>query len=191
MSLMSAILNLKQEMQNAGIVQEQGLGAELFLFSSTLAPVVNVDLLITDEKGRVLLSWRDDPQTEFGWHVPGRCIRFGEMLGTAIQKCAQDELGVPVKHSAEPIKVYEFHWKKYRPQIDDQRERAHFVTLVYACKLASGFDITEQKVSEGTPGYLRWFTGIPEDILPIQKCYGEDWEQLKKRIMEGNINGLE
>lgn len=186
MSLTFAIQNLKNEMQEAGIVQEQGLGTELFHFSSTLAPVVNVDLLVTDDDNHVLLSWRNDYQTEFGWHIPGSCIRFRETIEDAIQRCAQNELGSPVMYSLEPIKVYEFHWKRHRPHIADQRERAHFITLVYACKLPDRFDIINQKIPEGTPGHLRWFDTMPEDILPIQKCYREDWEQLKQRIMEGN-----
>lgn len=134
MSLTTAIENLKQEMVTAGIEQENGLGTELFHFSSTLAPVVNVDLLITDDDGRVLLSWRNDGQTGSGWHVPGSCIRFRETLEEAIQRCAQSELGTEVEHSMEPIKVYEFHWKSYRTDVTDQRERAHFITLTYACK---------------------------------------------------------
>lgn len=186
-----AIQNLKEEMQAAGIVQEQGLGTELFHFSSTLAPVVNVDLLVTDKDGRVLLSWRDDYQTESGWHIPGSCIRFRETLEDAIQRCAQDELGEAVNHSAEPIKVYEFHWKKRRSHIEDQRERAHFITLVYACSLPESYDAGKQRIHEGTPGHLRWFDSMPEDILPIQKCYRDDWEQLKLRIMEETNNELD
>ena len=191
MRLSDAIANLKTEMKYAGIEQEEGLGTELFHFSSTLAPVVNVDLLITDEKNRVLLSWRADDYTETGWHVPGSCIRFQETIQKAIQRCAKDEIGTIVKHSSEPIKVYEFHWKKYRPGIDDQRERAHFITLVYACKVPKDYSLTKQKIAEGGPGYLKWFDEIPEDILPMQQCYRADWNQLKQRIMEEDHNELE
>ena len=106
MSLTEAISNLKTEMKSAGIVQEDGLGTELFHFSSTLAPVVNVDLLITDENNRVLMSWQEDDYTESGWHVPGSCIRFQETLEEAIQRCARKEIGTEVEFSAEPIKVY-------------------------------------------------------------------------------------
>ena len=66
MSVTSAIDNLKDEMQKAGIKSENGLGTELFLFSSTLIPVVNVDLLLTNSKHEILLAWRDDPHTGKG-----------------------------------------------------------------------------------------------------------------------------
>ncbi len=184
MSLTDAIRRLKSEMEKAGIRQEQGLGTELFHFSSTLAPVVNVDLFIMDADGRVLLSWRDDPHTGIGWHVPGTCIRFRETLEQSIQRCARTEIGTEVFHFAEPIKVYEFHWNTFRAELEDQRERAHFITLVYACRLPGGYDLSRQVQPEEKPGYLKWFDTIPDDFLPFQKCYREDWEQLKKRIAE-------
>ena len=185
MSLTEAIENLKTEMKSAGIEQEHGFGTELFHFSSTLAPVVNVDLLITDENNRVLLSWREDDYTESGWHVPGSCIRFQETLEEAIQRCARTELGAEVEFAAEPIKVYEFHWNSFRPTIADQRERAHFITLVYACRLPSDYVLDAHNQPEGQAGYLQWFDDMPEGILPIQDCYRRDWEQLKNKIAEG------
>ena len=184
MSLTEAIENLKTEMKSAGIEQEHGFGTELFHFSSTLAPVVNVDLLITDANNRVLLSWREDDYTESGWHVPGSCIRFQETLEEAIQRCARTELGAEVEFAAEP-KVYEFHWNSFRPTIADQRERAHFITLVYACRLPSDYVLDAHNQPEGHAGYLQRFDDMPEGILPIQDCYRRDWEQLKNKIAEG------
>ena len=191
MSLTSAIQNIKDEMNKEGIEQEKGLGTELFHFSSTLAPVVNVDILVIDEKGRVLLSWRDDVQTDTGWHIPGSCIRFRETLEEAVQRCAQNELGSPVTHSPEPIKVYEFHWKSYRPHVDDQRERAHFITLVYACRLPDDYNLEDHNLPEGKPGHLKWFDTLPEDMLLIQECYRRDWEQIRQKILEDKTNELE
>lgn len=189
MGISEAIQSLKTEMKLAGINQEQGLGTELFLFSSTLAPVVNVDLLVTDRRQRILLSWRQDDYTETGWHVPGSCIRFNESLEDSIQRCAQNELGTTVFHSIEPIKVYEFLWKTYRPNITDQRERAHFITLVYSCFLPEDYSFEKYNPPDGHSGHLKWFDTMPEDILPIQICYKNDWELLKKQIMEDKTYG--
>ena len=44
MSIKSVIAQLKHEMQEAGVRQEDGIGTELFHFASTLMPVINVDL---------------------------------------------------------------------------------------------------------------------------------------------------
>ena len=38
----------------------KGLPYGLFVFISRLVPMVNVDLLISDEQGRILLTWRED-----------------------------------------------------------------------------------------------------------------------------------
>lgn len=182
MSLTEAIRTLREEMDKAGIVQEKGLGTELFHFASTLAPVVNVDLLLLDAQGRVLLSWRDDRHDQRGWHIPGSCIRFRETLEESIRRCAMGEVGVPVTHSAEPIRVYEFHWRTPREGLPDQRERAHFITLVYACRLPADFDVNGQDRQPGMPGYLQWFDELPADIVPIQERYRQDWALLMKKV---------
>ena len=57
-----------------------GLPENLFLLISSLVPIPNVDLLITNEKNQILLSWRDDEFYGKGWHIPSGCIRFGVTL---------------------------------------------------------------------------------------------------------------
>lgn len=93
MSLQQSILDLKQEMVENSILPEKGLGDDLFLFASTLMPVVNVDLLVTNRHGQILLTWRDDGHCGTGWHIPGGCIRFRESLMERAQKTARRELG--------------------------------------------------------------------------------------------------
>ena len=68
-----AIKFLENQIKNPS----KGLPQEIFFFISRITPMINVDLLIKDEKGRTLLAWRDD---EFykGWHIPGGIIRFKE-----------------------------------------------------------------------------------------------------------------
>ena len=63
-----------------------GLSRELFLLVSRLTPLVNVDLLVKDEAGRVLLSWRDDQYAGQGWHVPGGILRYKETLLERVDK---------------------------------------------------------------------------------------------------------
>ncbi len=193
MNVTKSINSLKNAMNLAGIEQENGLGTELFHFASTLMPVVNVDLFITDKENRVLLSWRDDEYTDSGWHVPGSCLRFRETFEQGIQRCAKSEIGTEVTHGLEPIRVYEFIHNGYRKQIADQRERAHFVTLVYACFLPESFSLKKQRYPEGKPGHLQWFQDMPETTLPVHSCYRKDWKLLMDRIeitrMEGQPYG--
>lgn len=73
-----------------------GLGKDLFLFASTLLPIINVDVLIADEINRLLMSWRDDEHCGQGWHILGGGIRLKETLIKIIHECSIEELGVDV-----------------------------------------------------------------------------------------------
>ena len=150
-----------------------------------------MDLLVVDQQGRVLLSCPNDYHTDIGRHVPGSCIRFREIIEEALQRCAKSAFSTTIIHFTEPIKVYEFHWNTYRSHVIDQRERTHFITLVYACKLAGAYAFDKHNLPKGEPGHLEWFNTMSEDILPIQRCYKNDWEQLKTRIMEEYKDGME
>ena len=47
------------------------LGRDIFHFVSSLTPIVNVDLLIKNEFGETILTWRSDEFYGPGWHLPG------------------------------------------------------------------------------------------------------------------------
>lgn len=190
MSSIQAIAALKEEMEREGIRPENGLGEDLFLFSSTLMPVVNVDLLVVNEKGQVLLTWRDDPHCGTGWHIPGGCIRFGETAMERAEKTAQQEFGCGVRLEPEILHVFEIFTRHERP-IKDQNERSHFVTLVLSGLAPADLDTENQTVQPGQPGFMKWFSTLPDELLQVQNCYREQWEtiqrKLKGRFYDGNL----
>lgn len=186
MGLKHDIEILKAGMQREAIVPENGLGTEMFLFASTLMPVVNVDLLVFNEYREVLLSWREDAHCGTGWHVPGGCIRMKETFETRIQKTAQAELGTYVEFSASPIEVFEIFCDRERTHLDDQNERAHFITLVFACSTPKNYVIPACRQHEGKAGCLKWFQKLPENLLSVQQCYRDNWSSLMQKIW-GNI----
>lgn len=154
-----------------GVNPEAGLGEELFLLVSSLITIVNVDLLVYNDKGQFLLTWRDDPHCSQGWHVPGGCIRFKETCEERIRKVAQKELSISdINFDKDPIKVFEIICHEHR-DIENQNERAHFITLVYKCYAPSDFSLDHQSVKEGEAGYMKWFDHLPEKLLSIQNCY--------------------
>ncbi len=109
---------------------DKGLPEEIFLFASRLTPLVNVDLLIRNEEGHVLLTWRDDEIFGSGWHVPGGCIRLSERFADRIGVVSRDELGANVIFSPVPLSVME--------SIDNKRIcRTHHVSILFDCKLLS------------------------------------------------------
>ena len=147
-------------------------------------PVVNVDLLITNDKHEILLSWRNDSHCGTGWHIPGGCIRLMETVAERIQKTALAEIGVNVFAEPDPIKFYEIFSKIHREGIEDQRERAHFITLVYKCRIPKEYSIPEERSIPGKVGSLQWFGNLPDDLLQVQDCYRSDWKTIKEKLME-------
>ncbi len=162
---------MKLELGN--IHPEQGLGEELFLQISCLVPIVNVDLLIYNDKGQFLLTMRDDPHCGKGWHIPGGCIRFKETCEDRIRRVAKNELGIKsLGIEKDPLKVFQIIEHKERP-ISNQKERAHFITLVYRCFVDESYIIDNKGKKEEDAGYIKWFDKLPKDLLSIQDCYRE------------------
>lgn len=140
-----------------------GLPKEVFLFISRLTPMVNVDLLIKDEKGRILLSWRDDTFHEPGWHVPGGVVRFKEKLEKRIQKVAKTEIGTVVKFDPIPLAVNQI--------ICDYNTRGHFISLLYKCFLSSKFIPKNKGLKKSDNGYLMWHDFSPIKLIKVHEMY--------------------
>lgn len=164
---------IRERMSSLGISPEKGLGEELFLFVSSLVPIVNVDLLVYNSKGNFLLTRRKDTHCGIGWHVPGGCIRFKETIDTRIRMVAKTELGLTqFTYDKEPVRVFEIFNKECR-KINNQDERAHFITLVFKCYAPDDFEPCNEEKTESDAGYAKWFDALPNDFLKIQECYKE------------------
>lgn len=146
---------------------EKGLSEDVFLFVSRLTPLINVDLLIKDEKMRTLLTWRKDAHFGEGWHVPGGIIRYRESIAHRIIAVAETELGAEVQFDPTPLKITEF--------IDYTRlNRAHGISLLFACTLLSP-PRPKMEYRRGRPlsGQWRWWSSCPPNILRVHKIYHE------------------
>lgn len=148
----------------------EGLPFELFEWISTLVPIANVDLLILNEKGEILLSWRDDEYYGKGWHLPGGCIRFKETSEDRIQKTALNEIGTEVIFKREPIATRDMIMGNPN---EKPIKRAHHLTTLYECKLPDGFEIDNGNRTEDEVGFLKWFDMIPKDILNVHSIYND------------------
>lgn len=147
----------------------QGLPEEVFLFVSRITPLINVDLLIQDDRGRTLLTWRDDEFFGAGWHVPGGIIRYKEMAADRIRACARQELGAGVSHDAEPMSIAETFL--------ESNSRGHFISLLYRCRLLTPPDqarrAARHPLGSGRPaaGDWHWHESCPADLIPAQAPY--------------------
>ncbi len=160
-----AVSDLRIVLKEEGLDPEKGLTNGLFTFASSLIPIVNVDLFITDNDGRLLLSWRDDTYFGEGWHIPGGCLRIRETLENRIQKTALMEIGTKVEYEKEPISVREAILQQSRPWLDNRLERSHNISFLYKAWLPDGFEIFNGDKQVHDSGYLQWFDHIPDDLL--------------------------
>jgi len=159
MNIDQAIKFLDKQIPNSSL----GLPEEIFLFISRLTPMINVDLLIKDEKGRTLLSWRNDQYAGTGWHIPGGIIRYKEYFETRIQKVIDTEIGLPVKYDPKPIKITQLTGR--------QNTRGHFISILFKCFLSGKYTLNKNGLTEKDRGFLKWHKSYPSNIVKVQSIY--------------------
>jgi ADP-ribose pyrophosphatase YjhB (NUDIX family) len=143
----------------------EGLPEDIFLFISRITPIINVDLLIKNERNHTLLTWRDDGYWSPGWHVPGGIVRYKEKISNRINAVAASELGVNISFNEQPLAINEV----IHPS---RRVRGHFISLLYECTLISSLD-ENLKYKKGTPkiGQWAWHRKCPDNIIPVHEMY--------------------
>jgi colanic acid biosynthesis protein WcaH len=133
----------------------------VFLFISR-TPLVNVDLLIQDNRDRTLLTWLHDEFCGAGWHVPGGIIRYKELAADRIRACAREELGADVSSDPALLLVSE--------DILPQGARGHYIALLYRCRLLSALDEAKRAVSDPlSPVRWRWHERCPVKLIEIRR----------------------
>jgi len=160
MEMLEAIKTLEGLAENP----TEGLPEDLFSFISSITPMINVDLLIKDEKKRTLLTWRNDDMGYIGWHIPGGIIRYKETAENRINAVAKNELGTKVNFSKEPICIQEI----FIPP----RRRGHFISLLYKCSCIAPLNPNlEYKGGELKKGQWAWHDQTPDDIIDVHLVY--------------------
>lgn len=142
-----------------------GLPDAVFRLVSQLTPLINVDLLIANDQGQTLLTWRDDEFYGPGWHVPGGIIRFKEAIASRIAAVARAELGCNVSFLPEPLSIREV-------MAPHRNVRGHFISLLYACTLSNP-PAPELKFSGEMPknGQWQWHDRCPDNLIAVHNMY--------------------
>lgn len=141
-----------------------GLPDDVFYFISRTTPLVNVDLLIQDERNRTLLAWRDDEYAGTGWHVPGGIVRFKETFEARIRKVAETEIGATVSYDLMPLAVNQLIHHHHQ-------DRGHFVSILYKCFLAETFYPENSGLDQSDAGYIMWHDTCPNDLIVYHEIY--------------------
>ena len=148
----------------------EGLPQELFLLVSALVPLPNVDLLVVNKRGQLLLSHRNDKYFENAWHIPGGCMRFGEDFASRVQATAPEELGCNVTFDPTPIAVRNI-LRGPNPSLAHPYERGHNVAMLFRCIPPEDYHPDNGAKTPEDNGYLRWFDTLPDNFMKIQNPY--------------------
>jgi|19_taG_2_1085344.scaffolds.fasta_scaffold16280_3 colanic acid biosynthesis protein WcaH len=153
---------------------DAGLPEDILFLVSRMTPIVNVDLLVKDEHGNTLLSWRDEktdienkdtdwPGCGTGWHLPGSIVRYKEKLTDRVEKCMESELGVVIPFKKNPIANHEL--------ILDHKTRGHFISFLFSCQVNRNSFIDYKKIEVGQSGHLVWHKNCPDDLIKLHDIY--------------------
>ena len=93
------------------------------------APLVSIDLILTDLAGRVLLGRRRNRPAQGSWFVPGGRVLKDERLDAAFLRLTAGEIGRAVPRAeAEVQGVYEH---LYEDGFAGERVSTHYLVLAY------------------------------------------------------------
>jgi len=116
------------------------LPAAQFAQACEALPLVSIDLVLTDEAGRLLLGLRRNAPARDWWFTPGGRIRKNEPLTEARRRIAAEELGLP--QSAVRRATFMGAWDHfYADSVFDPDVSTHYVNL------ALWLPLTEQEAA--------------------------------------------
>jgi len=139
-----------------------GLPDEIFYFVGRLTPYINVDLLIKCPIRGTLMTWRNDKYSGKGWHLPGGIIRFKEKINKRIKEVGKTELNITISKIKGPLAVNEI--------IINQKERSHFISLLYQCFLSKS-ELKKLLLESQKNSKISFFKRKPYNLLKWHKIY--------------------
>jgi colanic acid biosynthesis protein WcaH len=108
------------------------------------APLVSIDLVVRDARGRVLLGLRrNEPARDF-WFVPGGVIRKNERLDDAFARITRNELGVALPRAeAKLLGVYEHLYDSNFAEAPGIG--THYVVVALACNAPDALSLPAEQ----------------------------------------------
>jgi 8-oxo-dGTP diphosphatase len=138
-------------------------------------PILTVDALIGDDKGRILVITRGVKPFKGHWCLPGGKVEEGERVEAALEREVMEELGVRIG-IRELVGVYS----------DPERDpRGHFVSVAYHATIIGGELATSNEVDD-----IRWISR--DEIIELGFDHGkilQDWWTKKQGMNGGSVPG--
>jgi colanic acid biosynthesis protein WcaH len=112
------------------------LAHDAFLDVVRHTPLVSIDLVVTNDRGEVLLGLRNNEPAKGYWFVPGGRIRKNEPLDGAFDRIVNCELGIRRSRAgAKLIGAFEHMYDSNFAEADDVP--THYVVLAHHLKIPS------------------------------------------------------
>lgn len=162
----------------------QRLPAEQWAQVVRHAPLISMDLIISNPQGQVLLGYRNNRPAQGYWFVPGGVIRKDEYREQAFARMLLDELGLSQQEGAPwamPTHANTF-WQVFEHHYPDNFSGAdfstHYVVLAHRVSLCEELLARCQWPAEQHSAY-RWVSvpALLEDpqVHPYVKDYFKDY----------------
>lgn len=115
-------------------------------------PLVSIDLICRNPQGEILLGLRTNRPAQGSWFVPGGRILKNERVGTALQRVALRELGLPIAATqAHFLGVFQHLYEDNFAGTSGIG--THYVVLAYSVELAEDAPLRLDHQHSA----LRWF----------------------------------
>ena len=88
-------------------------------------PIVSVDLIVNNERGRVLLGKRRNRPAAGHWFVPGGRLFKGEDIDAAVRRISRQETGQELAH----VRTLGVYHQRYPDNFRDGSYGCHYVTF--------------------------------------------------------------
>lgn len=106
------------------------LGPDEFVEVVKRTPLVSIDLIVKNDRGRILLGLRKNEPAKDFWFVPGGRILKDERIAQAFERIAYNELGIRLPYEdAEFVGVFEHLYPNNFTQ--NQDFSTHYVVLAH------------------------------------------------------------
>jgi colanic acid biosynthesis protein WcaH len=107
------------------------------------APLIAIDLIVTNSSGEALLGYRKNGPAKDKWFVPGGRIRKNEKLDDAFRRISAGELNHEFKRGdAKFLNVFE-HFYVNESKYSVENLDTHYVVIAYRIKDFNDFDLYE------------------------------------------------
>ena len=134
------------------------LQPEDFAHAVRVTPLVSIDLVVRDRRGRTLLGHRHHEPAKGFFFVPGGRITKNESLAAAFDRISRCELGLAQRiDAARFLGVFEHFYKANRLQAPGFG--THYVVLAYELLL----DLDPAELPKDQHGHYAWMS--PEELL--------------------------